>query len=192
MGSIAEMEMTEIDFLMTEGKQMKRLLSASLIVLLSACASQTTQPEVDDLNSGSNNMGNTNLSGSGSGRPSYFNQLQDPNSILSQRSVYYDFDSYSVKGEYREMVLAHAKLLRDNPDASVILQGNTDDRGSREYNLALGQRRADGVRNMMALAGAGDNQIEAVSLGEEKPRGLGSGESTWSQNRRTDIVYRGE
>ena len=93
---------------------------------------------------------------------------------------------------YREMVLAHAKLLRDNPDASVILQGNTDDRGSREYNLALGQRRADGVRNMMALAGAGDGQIEAVSFGEEKPRALGSGESAWSQNRRTDIVYRGE
>ena len=90
------------------------------------------------------------------------------------------------------MVLAHAKLLRDNPDASVILQGNTDDRGSREYNLALGQRRADGVRNMMALAGAGDGQIEAVSFGEEKPRALGSGESAWSQNRRTDIVYRGE
>ena len=170
---------------------MKKLLSVSLIVLLSACASQTTQPEVDDLNSGSN-MGNTNLSGSGSGRPGYFNQLQDPNSILSQRSVYYDFDSYSVKGEYREMVLAHAKLLRDNPDASVILQGNTDDRGSREYNLALGQRRADGVRNMMALAGAKDGQIEAVSFGEEKPRAPGSGESAWSQNRRTDIVYRGE
>ena len=167
---------------------MRKLLSVSLIVLLSACASQTTQP---DLNSGSN-MGNTNLSGSGSGRPGYFNQLQDPNSILSQRSVYYDFDSYSVKGEYREMVLAHAKLLRDNPDASVILQGNTDDRGSREYNLALGQRRADGVRNMMALAGAGDGQIEAVSFSEEKPRALGSGESAWSQNRRTDIVYRGE
>lgn len=146
---------------------MKRLLSVSLIVLLSACASQTTQPEVDDLNSGKN-MGNSNLSGSGSGRPGYFSQLQDPNSILSQRSVYYDFDSYSVKSEYREMVLAHAKLLRDNPDASVILQGNTDERGSREYNLALGQRRADSVKSMMTLSGASDNQIEAVSFGEEK------------------------
>ncbi|HQU97996.1 MAG TPA: peptidoglycan-associated lipoprotein Pal [Nitrosomonas sp.] len=170
---------------------MKRLLSVSLIVLLSACASQTTQPEVDDLNSGKN-MGNSNLSGSGSGRPGYFSQLQDPNSILSQRSVYYDFDSYSVKSEYREMVLAHAKLLRDNPDASVILQGNTDERGSREYNLALGQRRADSVKSMMTLSGASDNQIEAVSFGEEKPRAVGSGESAWSQNRRTDIVYRGE
>jgi len=171
---------------------MKKLLSVSLIVLLSACASQTTQPEVDDLNSGKNNVGSGDTYGSGSGRPSYFNQLQDPNSILSQRSIYYDFDSYSVKSEYRELVLAHAKLLRDNPDASVILQGNTDERGSREYNLALGQRRADSVKSMMTLSGASDNQIEAVSFGEEKLRATGSGESAWSQNRRTDIVYRGE
>lgn len=170
---------------------MKKLLSVSLIVLLSACASQTTQPEGDGSGSGSN-MGSGSTSGSGAGRPGYFSQLQDPNSILSQRSVYYDFDSYSVKSEYRELVLAHAKLLRDNPDASVILQGNTDERGSREYNLALGQRRADSVKSMMTLSGASDNQIEAVSFGEEKPRATGSGESAWSQNRRTDIVYRGE
>ncbi|MBL8499195.1 MAG: peptidoglycan-associated lipoprotein Pal, partial [Nitrosomonas sp.] len=119
-------------------------------------------------------------------------QLNDPNSILSQRSVYYDYDSYSVKSEYRELVLSHARFLRDNASASVILQGNTDDRGSREYNLALGQRRADSVKNMMTLSGARDAQIESVSLGEEKPRALGHGESAWSQNRRTDILYRGE
>lgn len=172
---------------------MRKLLGISLIVLLSACASQTTQPEVDDLTAGAGNgSGSSDLMGSGSGRPSYFSQLQDPNSILSQRSVYYEYDSYTVKGEYRELVLSHAKFLRDNSDASVILQGNTDDRGSREYNLALGQRRADSVKNMMTLAGARDGQVESVSLGEEKPRSLGHGESAWSQNRRTDILYRGE
>ena len=89
-------------------------------------------------------------------------------------------------------MLSHARFLRDNSSASVILQGNTDDRGSREYNLALVQRRADSVRNMMTLAGARDEQIESVSLGEEKPRALGHSESAWSQNRRTDILYRGE
>lgn len=172
---------------------MRKLLGISLIVLLSACASQTTQPEVDDLTAGADaGAGGSDLMGSGSGRPSYFSQLQDPNSILSKRSVYYDYDSYTVNSEYRELVLSHARFLRDNASASVILQGNTDDRGSREYNLALGQRRADSVRNMMTLAGARDEQIESVSLGEEKPRALGHGESAWSQNRRTDILYRGE
>ena len=176
---------------------MKKLLGISLIVLLSACASQTTQPEVEDLTAGAGaGSGSSDLtgagSGSGSGRPSYFSQLQDPNSILSKRSVYYEYDSYTVKSEYRELVLSHARFLRDNASASVILQGNTDDRGSREYNLALGQRRADSVRNMMTLAGARDEQIESVSLGEEKPRALGHSESAWSQNRRTDILYRGE
>ncbi len=172
---------------------MRKLVGVSLIVLLTACASQTTQPEVEDLAGGAGSgSGGSDLMGSGSGRPSYFNQLQDPNSILSQRSVFYDYDSYTVKSEYRELVLSHARFLRDNANASVILQGNTDDRGSREYNLALGQRRADSVKNMMTLAGARDGQIEAVSLGEEKPRALGHGESAWSQNRRTDIIYRGE
>ena len=172
---------------------MRKLLGISLIVLLSACASQTTQPEIDDLTAGSGSgAGGSDLRGSGSGRSSYFSQLQDPNSILSQRSVYYEYDSYTVKGEYRELVLSHARFLRDNPDASVILQGNTDDRGSREYNLALGQRRADSVKNMMTLAGARDGQIESVSLGEEKPQALGHGEAIWSKNRRTDIIYRGE
>lgn len=174
---------------------MKKFLGISLIILLSACASQTTQPDSDDTASGigtGDGMSGSQLMGSDSGRPSYFSQLNDPSSILSQRSVYYDYDSYTVKSEYRELVLAHARFLRDNPSASVILQGNTDDRGSREYNLALGQRRADSVRNMMTLGGARDAQIESVSLGEEKPRAYGNGEAAWSQNRRTDIVYRGE
>ncbi|MBX3617183.1 peptidoglycan-associated lipoprotein Pal [Nitrosomonas sp.] len=173
---------------------MKKALGIALVALLAGCASQTTQPD-EELSADSgygSGMSGSELMGSGSGRPSYFSQLNDPNSILSQRSVYYDYDSYTVKGEYRDLVLSHARFLRDNPDANVILQGNTDDRGSREYNLALGQRRADGVRNMMTLAGARDAQIESVSLGEEKPRALGNSEAAWSQNRRTDILYRGE
>ena len=172
---------------------MRDLLGISLIVLLSACASQTTQPEAEDLSDRANSsLGGNELIGSGSGRANYFSQLQDPNSILSQRSIYYDYDSYTVKSEYRELVMSHARFLRDNKGASVILQGNTDNRGSREYNLALGQRRADSVRNMMTLAGAPDIQMESVSLGEEKPRALGHDNSAWSQNRRTDIIYRGE
>lgn len=174
---------------------MKKIAGVLIISLLSACASQTTQPtEVDEYSTGSyNGSGGSGADSSayGSGGSGFY-PMNDPGSILSQRSVFFDYDSFTVKSEYRDMVIAHAQFLRDNPNAQVILQGNTDDRGSREYNLALGQRRADSVKNIMTLSGASNAQIEAVSFGEEKPRAYGNGESAWSQNRRADIVYRGE
>jgi peptidoglycan-associated lipoprotein len=118
--------------------------------------------------------------------------LKDPNNILSKRSIFYDFDKFDVKDEYKTLVEAHARYLRDNPGAKMLIQGNTDERGSREYNVALGQRRSEGVRRMLMLLGAKDEQIEAVSLGEEKPRAPGSDEAAWSQNRRSDMLYSGE
>jgi peptidoglycan-associated lipoprotein len=118
--------------------------------------------------------------------------LTDPASILSKRSIYYDLDKYDIKEEYRALVEAHAKYLRDNPRTRMMIQGNTDERGSREYNIALGQRRSDGVKRMLLLLGAREDQVEAVSLGEEKPRAEGHDESAWSQNRRSDILYQGE
>ncbi len=170
---------------------MKKILSVLIICLLSACASQSTQPtgEVEDRTMGSGGMGAQEGMGSGGFA---MNPLRDPANILSQRSVYFDFDSYTIKNQYRELVLSHAKYLRDNPNTKVLLQGNTDERGSREYNLALGQRRADSVKNAMLLSGARDQQIEAVSLGEEKPRATSRDESSWTENRRTDILYQGE
>ncbi|SFP51784.1 peptidoglycan-associated lipoprotein [Nitrosomonas cryotolerans] len=173
---------------------MRRALSILMLGLLSACASQTTTPvsEVEDRSFGtSDSSGIGERNGIGSDRMD-FHPLQDPNSILSKRSVYYDYDSYTVKNEYRELVLAHARYLRDNTNARLLLQGNTDERGSREYNLALGQRRADSVKNMMTLSGARNTQIESVSLGEEKPRSTGHDEASQRENRRTDIIYRGE
>jgi peptidoglycan-associated lipoprotein len=118
--------------------------------------------------------------------------LKDPNNILSKRSIFYEFDKFEVKDEYKALVEAHAKYLRENPGAKMLIQGNTDERGSREYNVALGQRRSEGVRRMLMLLGAREDQIEAVSLGEEKPRAQGSEESAWSQNRRSDMLYSGE
>ena len=115
--------------------------------------------------------------------------INDPNNILSKRSVYYDYDNYDVKPEFRGLVEAHARYLRDNPGARVTLEGNCDERGSREYNVALGQKRAEGVKKMMTLLGAREQQIEAVSFGEEKPKAAGTGEAAWSQNRRSDVVY---
>jgi peptidoglycan-associated lipoprotein len=118
--------------------------------------------------------------------------LKDPKSILSKRSIFYDYDKFEVKDEYRPLVEAHAKYLRENPSARMLIQGNTDERGSREYNVALGQRRSDGVKRMMTLLGARESQVESVSLGEEKPQDAGHSESAWSKNRRSDILYSGE
>ena len=118
--------------------------------------------------------------------------LKNPNSILSKRTVFFDYDSNLVKEEFRPMVAAHARYLTQNKNAKMVIQGNTDERGSREYNLALGQRRADAVKQMMTVLGADGPQVETVSFGEEKPRGQGATEAAYAENRRADIVYQGE
>jgi peptidoglycan-associated lipoprotein len=115
--------------------------------------------------------------------------LDDPKNILSQRSIFFDYDSNIVKDQYKPIVAAHAKYLQQNGRTRMRIEGNADDRGSREYNLALGQRRADAVKQMMQLLGARADQIETVSFGEEKPRCSESSESCYSQNRRGDINY---
>ncbi len=124
--------------------------------------------------------------------PAGYSILKDPKSILSKRSVYFDLDSYVVKDEYRPLVEAHAKYLRENPSAKILIQGNADERGSREYNLALGQKRAEAMKRMVLLLGAKEEQVEAVSLGEEKPKATGSTEEAYAENRRDDILYGGE
>jgi peptidoglycan-associated lipoprotein len=116
----------------------------------------------------------------------------DPNNILSKRSVYFEYDHYTVAGKYQELLAAHSKYLAKHPEAKVLLQGNADERGSTEYNLALGQKRAEAVRATLRSLGVSDKQIEAVSLGEEKPRATGHDEKAWAENRRADILYPGE
>lgn len=108
---------------------------------------------------------------------------------LAKRSVYFDFDSYVLKDEFKPLIEAHAKYLMNNKGRKILVQGNTDERGSREYNIALGQKRAEAVRKAMSLLGVAETQIEAVSLGEEKPKATGSDEASWAENRRSDIVY---
>jgi peptidoglycan-associated lipoprotein len=132
------------------------------------------------------------ISGTPSGSATTLSPLKDPKSILSQRNIYFDYDSYVVKTEHRALVEAHAKYLQANRSARMIIQGNTDERGTREYNIALGQKRADAIKKMLLLLGATESQVETVSFGKEKPRNPGSGESAWAENRRGDIVYAGE
>jgi peptidoglycan-associated lipoprotein len=115
--------------------------------------------------------------------------LNDPKGILSKRSIYFEFDSFEIKPEFQSLMEAHAKYLRDNRSRKISLEGHTDERGSREYNLALGQKRAEAVRRALTLLGVNESQLEAVSLGEEKPRALGHDEAAWAENRRVDLRY---
>jgi len=115
--------------------------------------------------------------------------LNDPNSPLAKRSIYFDFDSYAVRDDYQPLLQQHAQYLKGHPDRHVLIQGNTDERGTSEYNLALGQKRAEAVRRAMSLLGVADTQMEAVSLGKEKPQATGHDEASWAQNRRADLVY---
>jgi len=117
----------------------------------------------------------------------------DPQSALSKnRSVFFEFDDFSIKKEYVPVVENHSKYLTTNPKLTVRLEGNADERGGREYNLALGQKRAEAVARSMKLFGSKDAQIEAVSFGSEKPKAIGHEEASWAQNRRVDITYQGK
>lgn len=117
---------------------------------------------------------------------------KDPASPLATREIFFDYDSYVVKDEYRPMLEAHAAYLMSHRDARLILQGHADQRGSREYNLALAQKRAEAVRKALAVMGVSDGQMEAVSFGEEKLRNEGMTEDAHAENRRVDVVYADE
>jgi peptidoglycan-associated lipoprotein len=147
--------------------------------------SAASQPGTETTGAGGPAVAGSALEGSGKAA----DPRKDPASPLSKRSVYFDFDSFVVKDEYRSMLEAHAGYLNSKRDARVILQGNADERGSREYNLALGQKRAEAVRKALSVLGVGDAQLEAVSFGEEKPRKEGNTEEAFAENRRTDVVY---
>ena len=114
---------------------------------------------------------------------------QAPAGAPAQRSVYFDFDRFDIKDEYRALIEANARYLRDNANARAAIQGHADERGSREYNIGLGQRRAESVMKALVLLGARENQLEAVSFGEEKPVCTEPREDCWQRNRRAEIVH---
>ena len=118
--------------------------------------------------------------------------LRDPNNILSKRSIYFDYDKDVVKAEYKDLVAAHAKYVSTHPKAKMTLTGNTDDRGSREYNVSLGQRRSVSVKKSMNVLGAQDAQIETVSFGEERADANCKDDACYAKDRRVDISYEKE
>lgn len=118
--------------------------------------------------------------------------LRDPKSPLSRREIFYDYDSFTVKDEYKPLLEAHAAYLKANRSMRIKVEGNTDERGSREYNLALGQKRSESVKRVLTLLGVSDAQIDTVSLGEEKPRNSAANDAAYAENRRCDLAYAGE
>jgi len=171
---------------------MKKILAvAALAMLIAGCSSTPTTEGGAAVQEGAAPSGPT--TGGVDQRGMAGDPLTDPNhpmyKSLQARSVFFDFDSDAIKPEYVPVVEAHARFLRDNPNRKVLIQGNADERGSREYNIGLGQRRADAIKSRMALLGAKEAQIESTSLGEEKPRCTETTESCYAQNRRGDLVY---
>jgi peptidoglycan-associated lipoprotein len=168
-------------------------VSASL--LLAACSSQPPAPEQTPATTSDSKPSTSTTTvpvAASDVDPYTLAALKDPKSAVYKRSVFFDYDQYVIKDEFKALVEAHGKLLVKNPNVKMLIQGNADERGSREYNLALGQKRADAVKKALLLQGATEAQIESVSLGEEKPRCTESTETCWSQNRRGDMLYSGE
>ncbi len=179
--------------------------AVSLALLLTACKSTPLPPaKVEDANANKNTTApakttensdanaiktvdvdaNANKSG--------LSELRDPNSILSKRQIFFDYNSDAIKSEYSKLIEAHAKYLQNHPEAKILLQGNTDERGTREYNLSLGQRRSVSVKSAMNLMSVSDKQIETVSYGEERAKQNCEDDDCYQLDRRVDIVYEGE
>lgn len=164
----------------------KLLVIAMFALMLGACASTTKKSETAP------GQGTGQSSEVGAAQPEQSFQgspFEDPSNPLSKHTVYFDFDKSDIHPEDRDVIIAHAQYLVQHPNVKVVLEGNTDERGTREYNIALGERRAKAVSQLMQLQGVAKSQIDVVSFGEERPVALGHDESAWKLNRRVDITY---
>lgn len=166
------------------------LITAALAV--AGCKSKPVHPDASGANAqqpGTESSG-ADANGAGIGDAGEGTEVPGPQEgLLAKRVIYFDFDSSEIRGEGTDIVAAHAKHIAGNPNVRVRLEGHTDERGSREYNIGLGERRAQAVRRALMLQGAADSQLSTVSYGEERPVAAGSDEAAWTQNRRVEIVY---
>lgn len=166
-----------------QNKVLLSLLAAVALSLAACGGSETTKPSVDDKSVG------TDGTGAGSGGGVTGKALDGKADLLAKRRVYFAFDSSSVDDENRAIVEAHAAYLAANKNVKVVLEGHADERGSREYNLALGERRAQAVERMVKALGVGADRIKTVSYGEEKAVAQDHTEAAWALNRRVEIIY---
>lgn len=179
---------------------MKRIvLTMAVALFLSACGSSVKLDNVPVEDKGGTSVSSTadagNSNGSGVAKSDVATVDLDKNARdafmkSTTRTVYFDYDSFVIRSEFQPVIEAHAKFLKADKARKVTLEGHTDERGGREYNLALGQKRAEAVRKALVLQGVADNQLEAVSFGKEKPAVLGNSEAALEKNRRTEISYR--
>jgi peptidoglycan-associated lipoprotein len=170
--------------------------AALAAVLLSACASSTKLEEPAPVSTAGTGAPSSSSTGAqtqpGTVAPvdARTGESAAAAKAPAQRSVYFDYDSFVIKDEYKSVLEANARFINGAKGQKVVVEGNTDERGGREYNLALGQKRAEAVKQGMTLMGIPESQIEAVSFGKEKPKVQGSNEAAWAENRRSDIAYR--
>lgn len=162
------------------------MLSASL--LLAGCPKRDAVKEPPPATSGEQETSTEGLP-EGEAQPGESMQDAALRAALQQRVIYFDFDRYEIPAQYRDIVAAHARYLSTSGSAKARLEGHTDERGSREYNIGLGERRAQAVRQALMLQGTGDSQLVTVSYGEERPAAAGSEETAWAKNRRVEIIY---
>jgi peptidoglycan-associated lipoprotein len=176
---------------------MRRILVVMLIACVGmvGCHSKPIRPDASQSSQAANsgvdaNGAGANGAAAGQGQNGADDETAGPQAgLLARRVIYFDFDSSEIKGDGTDIVGAHAKYLANNPTARVRLEGHTDDRGSREYNIGLGERRAQSVRRALLLQGATEAQLSTVSYGAERPAVAGHDEAAWSKNRRVEIVY---
>ena len=167
----------------------KLLLSAVLLVSLSGCEFAPVKrgdDKAQDQQTQQDQAKGVDLQGGYD-----IKSLDDPSSPLSRRVIYFDLDSSSISDEDRELITAHAAFLAANPQVSAILEGHADERGTREYNIALGERRAKAVQQLLSVQGVAENQAQVISFGEERPVALDHNEESWRLNRRVEILYSG-
>lgn len=176
------------------------LLAITILVTVAGCTTTGTQSgsqsaAVEDQSTSSSGSTGSNVQtyGAGSRSTAGMDALEDPShplyNLLQERTIYFEYDKSEIQEQYRDIVDAHASYLSEHPDVSVTLEGHADERGSREYNLALGERRAIAVQRQLTLLGVQASQIRTVSYGEERPVAPGHDESSWSKNRRVEIIY---
>ncbi len=172
----------------------KLLLAVAVASLLSACASNVKKDEPAPVTNATTSSTDSKTNTGATTSAGIVVPGVDPNATAwknqpVQRSVYFDYDKDTVRADAKPVIEANAAFINKNNVRKVTIQGNTDERGSREYNLALGQRRADTVRKNLSVLGVQDSVIETISFGEEKPKSLGANEAAFTENRRADIVY---
>ncbi len=171
---------------------MSRLIVVVLIAVLAGCSSKGgTKDDVAVEDRGTSTDGAVTSGAYGSGDFSSYS-LTDPNSPLARRVIYFEYDSAEITSSDQELLVQHSGYLVANPGQHITLEGHTDERGSREYNIALGDRRALSVQRIMELNGVLPEQISVVSYGEEKPAAEGHGDAVWRLNRRVEIIYQGQ